>query len=324
VTAVGHYFSKYFAALDVLLEREDITDLYINRAQEVWIETLGGGIERHQMPDLNAATLTRLSQQIAALSAQGISREHPLLSATLPNGTRIQIVAPPATRGDIAIAIRKHVVANISLSDYDKDGAFETVQQVKKAGTIHAELASLAKKQQYTQLLAKAVKERQNILISGGTSTGKTTFLNALIKEIDTNERLILIEDAPELYMAHKNAIGLVAARSALGEAMVSMEDLLNASLRMRPDRIILGELRGPEAFTFLRSVNTGHPGSMTTIHADSPERAIDQLALLVLQSGTSLDRLSIEHYIRSSIDVYVQLGKIAGKRLVTDVLVKP
>src|SRR5690606_19074788 len=124
--------------------------------------------------------------------------------------------------------------------------------------------------------LQEAVRNRRNVLISGGTSTGKTTFLNALLREIPAAERLVLIEDTPELDMTHANAVGLLAARSALGEAAVKPEDLLMAALRLRPVRIILGELRGAEAFTFLRAVNTGHPGSMTTTHADDPARAVE------------------------------------------------
>jgi type IV secretion system protein VirB11 len=168
--------------------------------------------------------------------------------------------------------------------------------------------------------LRSAVLARRNILISGGTSTGKTTFLNALIAEIPLNERLIFIEDTPELKFPHKNAVGLLAARSVLGESGLTAEDLLNASLRMRPDRILLGELRGPEAFTFLRSVNTGHPGSMTTVHADSPERAVEQIALLVLQGGARLSREDVLHYVRSTIDVFVQLDRRGGRRIVSDI----
>jgi type IV secretion system protein VirB11 len=123
--------------------------------------------------------------------------------------------------------------------------------------------------------------------------------------------------------MTHANSVGLLAPRSALGEAEVRAEDLLMAALRMRPDRIILGELRGPEAFTFLRAVNSGHPGSMTTIHADSPARAVEQLALLVLQAGSRLAREDVRHYVRQSIDVFVQLERIAGRRKVAQVLVR-
>ncbi len=144
-----------------------------------------------------------------------------------------------------------------------------------------------------------------------------------MIAEIDRRERLILIEDTPELRLVHDNALGLIAARCALGEANVTAEDLLNASLRMRPDRIILGELRGPEAFSFLRAVNTGHPGSMTTIHADSPERAMEQIALLVLQTGTRLGRDDVLHYARSTIDVFVQLDRVAGRRRIATVIAK-
>jgi type IV secretion system protein VirB11 len=172
------------------------------------------------------------------------------------------------------------------------------------------------------KLLRDAVKARRNILISGGTSSGKTTFLNSLLAEIPDDERLVLIEDTAELHLKQENAVGLIAARGELSEAQMSAEDLLIAALRMRPDRIILGELRGIEAFTFLRAVNTGHPGSMTTIHADTPQRAIEQLALLVLQAGSKLARDDVRHYVRESVDVFVQLERRAGKRRVAQVLV--
>ena len=163
---------------------------------------------------------------------------------------------------------------------------------------------------------------RKNILVSGGTSTGKTTFLNSLLAEIPQIERLVLIEDTAELHLKHENAVGLIAARGELSEANVTAEDLLIAALRMRPDRIILGELREVEAFTFLRAVNTGHPGSMTTIHADTPGRAIEQLALLVLQAGSKLSRDDVRHYVRQSVDVFVQLERGAGRRRVSQLLI--
>ncbi len=170
--------------------------------------------------------------------------------------------------------------------------------------------------------LRAAVRGRLNVLISGGTSSGKTTFLNALIREIPPEERLILIEDTPEIRLAHANAVGLIAARSALGEAAVTANDLVSASLRMRPDRIILGELRGPEAFAFLRAINTGHPGSMTTIHADSVERAFEQLALLVLEGGSTLQRADILSYVRTTVDVVLQLSRDVTGRHVSGISV--
>jgi type IV secretion system protein VirB11 len=312
------YLDHYLGPLGPYLEASDVTDIYINRPNELWIERLGGTVEQVAIKGLDAPILERLSRQIAAQSAQGINREHPLLSASLADGSRVQIILPPATRGNVAIAIRKYVVSDMGVDDYADAGAFDGLRARVERAPVQARFKALHDSKNFAGLLKLAVKERCNIFISGGTSTGKTTFLNALLKEVDSTERLILIEDTPELKIAHENAVGLIASRSALGEAVVTMDDLLNASLRMRPDRIILGELRGAEAFTFLRAVNTGHPGSMTTIHADSPERAIEQLVLLVLESGTRLDRTSIAHYVRSSIDVYVQLGRVDGRRVVT------
>ena len=314
------YLDSYLRPLNPYLEADDVTDIYINRPNELWVERLGGVAECFQVKGLDTSVLERLSRQIAAQSAQGINREHPLLSASLPDGSRVQIAMPPATRGDVAIAIRKYVVTDLTVDNYAHAGAFDAIRKQSDRQSVQMRLAALQKKGDFAGLLKLAVRERCNIFISGGTSSGKTTFLNALLKEVDINERLIVIEDTPELKFAHKNAIGLIASRSALGEAIVTMEDLLNTSLRMRPDRIILGELRGPEAFTFLRAVNTGHPGSMTTIHADSTQRAVEQLVLLVLESGTHLDRESIAHYVRSSIDVYVQLGRVNGERVITEI----
>lgn len=310
------YLSSYLAPLAFALDRQDVTDIYINRPGELWIETLGGAIERHAVPALDAALLPRLARQVAALSHQGISREHPLLSASLPDGSRIQIVQPPATRGEFAIAIRKHVSAGLTLDDYVSADAFRNVRTGSDAqSVVLSSVRGLIDSGDIAAALRDAVRGRLNILISGGTSSGKTTFLNALIREIPTEERLILIEDTPEIRLAHENAVGLIAARSALGEAAVTANDLVSASLRMRPDRIILGELRGPEAFAFLRAINTGHPGSMTTIHADSVERAFEQLALLVLEGGSTLQREDILAYARTTVDVVLQLHRDAAGR---------
>ncbi|MFZ4747507.1 MAG: P-type DNA transfer ATPase VirB11 [Sphingomonas sp.] len=319
------YLHSYLAPFADLLARADVTDIYVNRPHEIWVETLGGATELHPSANLSEATLHRLARQIAAISHQGISREHPLLSASLPGGERVQIALPPATRGTAAFAIRKHVSPDLSLADYVEAGAFShTVRGGASNGVdIDDKLAGLLEAGDMSGLLSAAVGARKNILISGGTSTGKTTFLNALIREIPESERLILIEDTPELYLRHANGVGLLATRSELGEARVTANDLLSASLRMRPDRIIVGELRGPEAFTFLRAVNTGHPGSMTTVHADSAARAIEQIALLVLQSGAGLRRDEVQHYVKSTIDVYVQLARIAGRRHVAQIVLE-
>lgn len=322
--AGGVYLKSFLAPLAEALARPDVTDIFINRPNEIWLETLGGGLERQDHPGLDELTLARLARQLAALTHQGISREHPLLSATLPDGSRIQVVAPPATRGPLALAIRKHVAPKLGLGDYVSSGAFAAAEvtvlrparQQKSAGEISGDEA-------FAEALRAAVQNRRNILVSGGTATGKTTFLNALLAEIPPEERLILIEDTPELSVAHDNQVGLIAVRGGMGEAQVTANDLVAASLRMRPDRIILGELRGIEALAFLRAVNSGHPGSMTTIHADSPEAAVEQLALLVLQAGTRLSRADVQDYVSSTIDVFVQLERREGRRRVKTVVLR-
>jgi type IV secretion system protein VirB11 len=315
------YLDIYLGPLLEHLRRADVTDLYVNCPGEIWVEKLGGAVERHQAPDVTEEQLWRLARQVASVTHQGISREHPLLAARLPDGARVQIVAPPATRGPMAIAIRRHVSADMSLNDYAAQGVFAGTRGGETIDPADAELARLYECEEWAAFLSAAVKARKTILVSGGTSTGKTTFLNALLQEVAPAERLILIEDTPELVMRQENALGLVAVRGQLGEAQVAVEDLLVASLRMRPDRIILGELRGAEAFTFLRAVNTGHPGSLTTIHADTPERAVEQLALIVLQSGARMRREDLVGYIKRVVDVVVQLERRAGQRRVSRVL---
>ena len=304
------YFTSYLEPLSPWLERDDLTDIWINRPGEIWVETLGGEISREEVTALDRQTLARLARQIASWSSQGISREHPLLAANLPDGSRVQVILPPATRGEIAIAIRRHVVADLQLDHYRVDDRRPLAATAAIATNDYASSGS-----DPVDVLRRAVRARRNILVSGGTSTGKTTLINALIQEIPTDERLIYIEDTPELAVHHANMVGLVAARGRMGEAAVTAEDLLIASLRMRPDRIILGEVRGSEAATFLRAINSGHPGSMTSIHADTPERAIDQLALLISGGGTSLRWEEVERHVRRSVDVVVQLGRIGGKR---------
>jgi len=317
----GYYLDSFLAPLAPVLARDDVTDIFINRPGEIWVETLGGNIEAEELEALSEETLGRLSRQIAAANSQGINRSQPLLAASLPDGSRVQVVAPPATRGGHAIAIRRHVASNMGLADWEDQDAFADLNAAG-AAIDRTRQCRLLGGEEAGQYLREAVRSRKNMLVSGGTSSGKTTFLNGLLAEIPRDERLVLIEDTEELRLVHQNAVGLIAARGDMGEANVSAEDLLIAALRMRPDRIILGELRGSEAFTFLRAVNTGHPGSITTIHADTPQRAIEQLALLVLQAGSKLSRDDVRHYVRESIDVFVQLERRGGKRRVAQIMV--
>lgn len=320
IAPAGVYLRSCLAPFEAALSRPDVTDIYVNRPGEMWIETLGGAVERQEIPALGETVLARLAGQIAALTHQGVSREHPLLSATLPEGSRVQVVAPPATRGPLALAIRKQVAASLSLQDYEACSLFAGTR-TGSPRQAHDELVALIDRRRFADALALAVRTRKNIIVSGGTSTGKTTFLNALLREVPAEERLILIEDTPELQIQHANSVALISVRGELGEARVTINDLVSASLRMRPDRIILGELRGPEALAFLRAVNTGHPGSMTTVHADSPESAVEQIALLVLDGGTRLSREDVRHYVEHSIDLFVQLSRSGGRRQVEAVV---
>jgi type IV secretion system protein VirB11 len=321
----GLYLEAYLRPLAAWLEQPDVTDILINAPGEVWIENLCGRPQRLAAPELTDTALWRLATQIAAIANQGVNREHPLLGATLPNGARVQIIAPPATRGPMAIAIRKHVLNNLSLDDYAAAGAFEQARRSSfdERPETDETLQAALNEGRIADFLRLAVRARKNIIVSGGTSTGKTTFLNALLKEIPAHERLIVIEDTPEVKLSHANAVGLVAVRGALGETGVTVDDLLQASLRMRPDRIILGELRGAEACSFLRAINSGHPGSITTVHADSPRAAVDQIALMVLQAGANLGRAEITDYVGGVVDVAVQLARRSGRRLVSEISFK-
>lgn len=323
VSPARAYLDAYLRPLAPWLARSDVTDIFINGPGAVWVEVMGGGCERFDAPDLSDITLWRLAEQIAAATHQAVSREHPLLSATLPDGARVQIVAPPATRGPMAMAIRKHAVQDLSLADYTANGAWEgaLIGSGSDSAGIDEGLERQLQSGDLEGFMQAAVRARKNVLISGGTSTGKTTFLNALLKEIPAHERLITIEDTPEVRVPHANAIGLIAVRGDQGEARVGAEDLLQASLRLRPDRIILGELRGAEAFSFLRAVNSGHPGSITTVHADSPAAAIDQIALMVMQAGANLGRAEITQYVQGVVDVSIQLARRHGRRAIANVV---
>jgi type IV secretion system protein VirB11 len=300
---IDPFLEAYLEPFRAWLTQSDVTELLINRPGEVWIEQ-GGRMTRHDAPKVDDALLQRLAEQVARVSNQGISRERPLLAAMLPNGARIQFVAPTATRAHWALAIRRHCLIDLPLEAY----AQGPLQPIRKAPASSPEGDPIG-------FLREAVQERRTILISGGTSTGKTTFLNALLREVPAHERVIVVEDTAEVQLHGPNDLGLIAVKGELGEALITTDDLLQAALRLRPDRILLGELRGKEAVSFLRAVNTGHPGSFSTIHANSTSGALEQLALMVMQSGLGLSRSETIEYARSVIDVVVQLGREGAER---------
>lgn len=311
----------YLRPLKPFLDLPGVSEISINKPQEIWVEKLGsnGGMERHQVPDLTFAHLQTLAKLIAQFTEQKISEETPLLSAILPGGYRAQVVLPPATEPEaLGISIRKQALLDLSLNDYQERGAF---LEVNKEGTRRIEDQELAKffqEGRYREFLEAALRAKKNILISAGTSAGKTTFLNACLKAISTEERIITIEDTREVMPPQPNRLHLLASRGSQGRAKVAPQQLLEASLRLRPDRIILGELRGPEAFTYLRAINSGHPGSITTIHADNPRLAFDQLSLMVMQANLGMTRPQILEYVRSIIPIVIQLKRNnQGHRLI-------
>ena len=318
----GVYLEAYLAPLNPWLSRPDVTDVLVNRPGEVWVETSGGAMSREPAEELTEVALQRLARQIAAASHQGVNREQPLLSATLPDGARVQVISPPATRGGLVMAVRKHVLSDMTLEELDSDGLFSTTQRNDPGldATEDDTLEALLDAGDIRAFLQLAVARRKTIVISGGTASGKTTLLNALVKEIPRDERLLAIEDAPEIRLDHPNCVGLVSVRGELGEAQVDADSLLAAALRMRPDRILLGELRGREAFAFMRAVNSGHPGSITTVHADSPTGALDQIALLALTSGIDLGWDKVQAYVGRVVDIVVQLDRTEGVRRLSEV----
>jgi type IV secretion system protein VirB11 len=314
------YLNSYLAPFDAWLAADDVTEILVNRPQEVWVERMGANeMERHDAPEIDAQLLERLAQQVARISHQGINRESPLLAAILPGGARIQIVLPPATRGSVAIAIRKHVLHDMTVDGYLEQCSTGSRNDAKS----ELSLSALLDKGDISTFLKKAVAMRKTILLSGGTSSGKTTLLNALLKEIPHNERVIAIEDTPEIKLGLNNAIGLVAVSGDQGEARVTIEELMRASLRMRPDRLIVGELRGAETVTFLRAINTGHPGSISTIHASTTQGAFEQLALMCMQADLGLGRAETIDYAKSMIDIIVQLDRKNGHRSIADIQFK-
>lgn len=299
------YLDAYLAPFRPWLERETVTEILVNQPGEIWVEDASSpGMQQIAIPDLTDNLMQRLAEQVARFSHQGINREHPLLAATLPDGARIQVCGPPATRRHWALAIRRHRLLSLQLDAYDR-GVIAPIPETPMPDPLGQPIA----------YLREAVRRRKTVLISGGTSTGKTTFLNAMLREIPKSERVVLVEDTAELQLPGANGVGLVAVKGELGEAKVSANELLQAALRLRPDRIVLGELRGAETVSFLRAINTGHPGSFSTVHANTPRGALEQIALMAMQTGIGLTRSETLEYAASVIDLVVQLDRIDGQR---------
>lgn len=318
-TVVRELLSPFMPYLD----DPSLYEVIVNRPGQVLTEG-SGGWRTHDLPELSFEKLMRIARVVASFSHQSIDETRPILSATLPGNERIQIVIPPATtRNTVSITIRKPSSAALSLGDLEKGGLFtDMAPGSHMADVTDRKLIDLHQRGAWAEFLRQAVLARKNIVISGATGSGKTTLSKALIRYIPDDERVISIEDTPELVIHQPNHARLFYSKGGQGLAKVGVKELLESCLRMRPDRILLQELRDGTAFYYIRNVNSGHPGSITTVHADSAKLAFEQLTLLVKESegGQDLERADIRELLKIAIDVIVQCKRIDGQFRVTEV----
>ncbi len=315
-------------ALRPMLSRSDVTELCINQPGVAYLETHRGWC-REPLPFATFEWCRRLAELVANSTRQRIDEESPILSASLPSGERIQIVLPPATSaGCVALSIRRPSDQVWSIDELGASGIFrKTLRATTDLDPTEAELLRLLKNDNYEAFMRLSVTSRKNILVSGPTGSGKTTWTKALIREIPSDERLITIEDAQELVLdRHPNHVRLFYSKDDQGLARVTPKQLLESCLRMKPDRILLAELRAEEAFDYLRNVNSGHPGSITSVHAASAELAFEQLVLLVKQSrgGQELPRADIKNLLYLLVDVVVQFGVERHERFIKEIWYDP
>lgn len=317
---------ELLSPLSPFLCDKSLYEVIVNQPGKVVTEGAGGW-RTHELPELSYDRLMRLARAIASFSNQSIDESRPILSATLPDDERIQIVIPPATtKATVSITIRKPSSVSLSLDDLESGGIFADVMSAPADTTYPDEnLTKFYEVGSYKQFLREAVLTRKNIIISGATGSGKTTLSKALIRYIPDAERIISIEDTPELVISQPNHVRLFYSKGGQGTAKICAKDLLESCLRMRPDRILLQELRDGTAFYYIRNVNSGHPGSITTVHADSARLAFEQLTLLIKESdgGGGLDRRDIHEMLRMAVDVIVQCKRVGGRFRITEIYFK-
>lgn len=319
--------SSFLAPFSKYLQDDDVTEVCVNTPHEIFVETHKGW-SQHTSEPLNLGFLTGLATAVGSFTKQEISTTKPILSGTLPDGERIQIVMPPAVPdGTMSITIRRPSNKVWSLDELAEMGIFDNVAtKTNELSEVDLALLDAHRGKHWAEFLSLAVRSKKNILISGATGTGKTTFSKALIPLIPLDERIITIEDTAELEIPQPNHVRLIYSKGSLGVSQVSARELLESSLRMRPDRIFLQELRDATAFYYLRNVNTGHSGSITTIHADSAMLAFEQLALLVKESeaGRDLARAEIKAMLFQMVDIVIQIKRLDEGRRITEVYFDP
>jgi pilus assembly protein CpaF len=277
----------------------EISEIMVNGPEHVFIERRGY-IEQVQHIALSLKSLEVAVKNIARRLGDDISEEKPILDSRLPDGSRVAAVIPPCSLNGVVLTIRKFNARNFGTED------------LIRIGTITVELA---------EILRTAVVNRQNILISGGTGTGKTTLLNILANFIPNHERILVIEDTAEIQICASNIVRFEARVAQNGVPAVTICELLKASLRHRPDRILLGEIRGAEAFDLLQLLNTGHSGTLSTVHANSAQQALGRFTSCVLQSSVELPYRAIKSNIAASLDLLIHIERRPGRRFVSEVL---
>lgn len=289
-----------FGPLEPLLSRDDIADIMVNGATRTFIE-VNGKIQLTNVRFRDNAQLMNICQRIVSQVGRRVDESSPICDARLLDGSRVNVIAPPLSIDGPALTIRK----------FKKDKL--TLEQLVQFGSVSPEGAEILK------IIGRV---RCNVLISGGTGSGKTTLLNCLTRYIDGDERVITCEDAAELQLQQPHVVRLETRPPNLeGQGQVTMRDLVKNCLRMRPERIIVGEVRGPEAFDLLQAMNTGHDGSMGTLHANSPREALSRLESMITMGGYALPPRTIREMIVASIDVIVQAARLRdGSRRITHV----
>jgi pilus assembly protein CpaF len=289
-----------YGPLEPLLQDDSITEVMVNDYNRIYVER-GGKIEPARSTFADTAHLLRIIDKIVSQVGRRVDEASPMVDARLPDGSRVNAIIPPLALRGPALTIRK-----FSRDPY-------TMDDLISFGTLTPKAA---------QFLAACVRGKLNVLISGGTGTGKTTTLNALSAFVPNDERIITIEDAAELQLQQDHVITLEARPPNVeGQGEIRIRELVRNALRMRPDRIIVGEVRGPETLDMLQAMNTGHEGSLTTIHANSPRDALSRLETLVLTAGVDLPLRAIREQISSAFDVLVQIARLVdGSRRITQI----
>ena len=289
----------FLRPIEHLILDPEISEVMVNGNGSIFVERRGV-IEEVPGISVKEEVLQIAVKNIARRLGDEIGDGRPILDSRLPDGSRVAAIFPPCSIGGTTLAIRKFASHLFS------------VDELVRIGSMTAPELSI---------LRAAIADRKNILISGGTSTGKTTMLNALAAMIDPADRLVVIEDTAELHLVQPNVVRLEARREVPGTPAVSIRDLLKATLRLRPDRILLGEVRGAEAFDLLQALNTGHSGTLATIHANSAAQSLRRLSTCVLQSDVQLPFNAIQSGIADSINLLLHIERRAGKRIVGELL---